>query len=249
MRAAVDEQSAIAPTALRESSEQVFGFRPVDRPAPERPELALLPHHGRDALEKIRVLASRRRRNMTWRPAKGPPSRSKGISGFGTRVTVMVKPTDGPCTFGDLASAVHASMASLTQAAAAFRTTISEVSRVWGKRDERRKFCGTSPALTSSPARSATHLCPTVPPRRRRPGPDPGPPRARLDSDDRALPRVHAEASVRGERPPASSLMPLDSLVGRADPGSALGDGSLPIIYPASLGHELDQNSINQPSR
>jgi hypothetical protein len=31
--------------------------------------------------------------------------------------------------------------------------------------------------------------------------------------------------------------------------GSALGDGSLPIIYPASLGHELDQNSINQPSR
>ena len=30
---------------------------------------------------------------------------------------------------------------------------------------------------------------------------------------------------------------------------SSLGDGSLPIIYPASLGHELDQNSINQPSR
>jgi hypothetical protein len=29
--------------------------------------------------------------------------------------------------------------------------------------------------------------------------------------------------------------------------GCALGDGSLPIIYPASLGDELDQNSFNQP--
>jgi hypothetical protein len=41
--------------------------------------------------------------------------------------------------------------------------------------------------------------------------------------------------------------------VGIPDPdrsdASPLGDGSLPIIYPASLGHELDQNSINQPSR
>ena len=46
-----------------------------------------------------------------------------------------------------------------------------------------------------------TLLC-AVPPLRRRTGPDPVPPRAHLDSDDRALPRVQAEASVRGERPP-----------------------------------------------
>ena len=55
--------------------------------------------------------------------------------------------------------------------------------------------------------------------------------------------------STAGRMISACDLMPLDSMVGKADPGSALGDGSLPVIYPASLGYELDQNSINQPYR
>ena len=28
---------------------------------------------------------------------------------------------------------------------------------------------------------------------------------------------------------------------------STLGDGSLPIVYPASVGHELDQTQLNSP--
>jgi integrase len=53
-----------------------------------------------------------------------------------------------------------------------------------------------------APARSATHVRPAVSPRRRRTGPNPVPPWARFDSDDRALPRVQAEAPARRERPP-----------------------------------------------
>ena len=41
---------------------------------------------------------------------------------------------------------------------------------------------------------------------------------------------------------------PLDSIVGRADPGSALSDGSLPIIYPASSGTSWTRTqSISPP--
>src|SRR3989442_12232463 len=75
-----------------------------------------------------------------------------------------------------------------------------------GSGDPRRADAGTAHRLRaaveaySGAARSSAHLRPLVPPCGRRAGPDPVSLGARVDSDDRALSGMQAEAPVRRER-------------------------------------------------